>query len=318
MSDAYAEFNIKGNGELKSILVNKTEIDLKPKQNIIEVVQANFHHKILEAIKQTKKHELAFIRDVVTVNKTKFTVIFRKTNNHFRIIMIEAVDEMTHILEDIISTQNEQINKTRNLYKQLAKSEEEKDYLDELMVINNEYINLQRELEKKNQQLKGLNQKLRELNSTDYLTEIKNRRGFFDDLKIMNESDDSVLIMMDFNNFKIINDTFGHNKGDEVLKLFVSLMKEKIANKNAQLYRLGGDEFAIIKQKDEGFDIQKAIQFIDNKLNEIHEDLSISFGTANITKDKLKAKEPEYFMHKADKKMYHHKEHKKSVEKQVV
>ena len=56
------------------------------------------------------------------------------------------------------------------------------------------------------------------------------------------------LIIFDVNYFKEINDTYGHNFGDEVLKVISKAIK-KTYGKNGYCYRIGGDEFAVIIEK---------------------------------------------------------------------
>jgi len=62
------------------------------------------------------------------------------------------------------------------------------------------------------------------------------------------------LLFVDIDNFKPINDTFGHDKGDERLEEIVSLIKTLLRNKGT-IYRWGGDEFCILMRN---FDINEA------------------------------------------------------------
>jgi|GEM_PF-1333449 len=87
--------------------------------------------------------------------------------------------------------------------------------------------------------------------SMDGLTGINNRRRFdnYLDEKLEKAKDDGsaiCLIMSDLDEFKKINDTFGHNTGDEALKETADILME-ICNGNKTFFaRYGGDEFAII------------------------------------------------------------------------
>lgn len=85
--------------------------------------------------------------------------------------------------------------------------------------------------------------------NTDYLTKVNNRRNFFhlskQEFSRANESEEDLsLIMIDIDNFKQINDTYGHNIGDEILKMFVNAFKPHLGKEHI-FGRLGGEEFAI-------------------------------------------------------------------------
>lgn len=95
----------------------------------------------------------------------------------------------------------------------------------------------------------------------DALTGAYNRRYFEDEIKQMNYSAGVALI--DLDDFKLCNDTYGHNAGDRVLKIVVSAIRNCI-RKTDILIRYGGDEFVLILP-----DVSKDV-FI-KKLNQIQE-----------------------------------------------
>lgn len=81
---------------------------------------------------------------------------------------------------------------------------------------------------------------------TDELTGKGNRYLFYSDLDRLIEQNKSVAVcFMDLDGFKQVNDTLGHDIGDELLKAMAQKFDESLP-KNASAYRLGGDEFAII------------------------------------------------------------------------
>jgi len=84
--------------------------------------------------------------------------------------------------------------------------------------------------------------------NTDYLTNLPNRRYFFEKAekslkKIKRAKGDGALAMLDIDHFKVINDTHGHDIGDEVLK-GLSICFSKYFEKHL-VARLGGEEFAV-------------------------------------------------------------------------
>ena len=84
--------------------------------------------------------------------------------------------------------------------------------------------------------------------NTDYLTNLPNRRYFFEETnkslkKIKSKQGSGSLAMLDIDHFKVINDTHGHDIGDEVLK-GLSICFSKYFEKHL-VARLGGEEFAV-------------------------------------------------------------------------
>lgn len=85
---------------------------------------------------------------------------------------------------------------------------------------------------------------------TDPLTDAYNKRAFFEQIeKELERSKRSnqpfAIVYIDLDDFKRVNDTFGHTTGDELLKAVVSTIKKNI-RKIDVVSRLGGDEFAIM------------------------------------------------------------------------
>lgn len=92
--------------------------------------------------------------------------------------------------------------------------------------------------------------------SIDPLTGISNRRDFLnhltDEIKSLKSRDKLYLAFLDIDRFKEINDTYGHNEGDRVLKETASALKAYVKNRNAYCARYGGDEFAVINVTENG------------------------------------------------------------------
>ena len=86
---------------------------------------------------------------------------------------------------------------------------------------------------------------------TDKLTKLKNRMGFFADFRksydqvISDPARKLSLFICDIDKFKSVNDTYGHNAGDEVLKNVARIM-QKNTEATDGIYRWGGEEFIMI------------------------------------------------------------------------
>lgn len=92
---------------------------------------------------------------------------------------------------------------------------------------------------------------LEALSSTDELTGLTNRRGFVDafarelDRAKRGQSKGGLLLMIDLDNFKGINDTYGHAAGDAALQLVAATLNATIRRMDIGA-RLGGDEFVVL------------------------------------------------------------------------
>ncbi len=96
--------------------------------------------------------------------------------------------------------------------------------------------------------------------NTDYLTELFNRRYFFEacKLKLKKHKSKVTLAMLDIDHFKSINDNYGHDIGDEILKGFANLFKQHFSTQ--LIARLGGEEFAIYFQNTNLIDAKKMLE----------------------------------------------------------
>lgn len=89
---------------------------------------------------------------------------------------------------------------------------------------------------------------------TDPLTGVENRRALEDAIgRIIDARSDKPgsphsLIMIDIDDFKVINDTWGHDVGDQVLKRIAETLRSSIATQG-RVYRFGGEEFAVLTNK---------------------------------------------------------------------
>ena len=115
--------------------------------------------------------------------------------------------------------------------------------------------------------LKQLRDELEKLAYEDPMTGIANRRRFFEKAnslfsKAKSECLPLYLFAVDIDNFKMINDTFGHYVGDEVIRLFVKIVKKELGRDDC-FARFGGDEFVMIlmhASREEALKIVKKIQ----------------------------------------------------------
>jgi GGDEF domain-containing protein len=93
--------------------------------------------------------------------------------------------------------------------------------------------------------LDAASQLLQESAVSDPLTGVANRRGFFTALDAMDGTRDLAVGMIDVDDFKAINDRFGHSTGDTALCMVAAWLEELIGERGT-VGRLGGDEFAYV------------------------------------------------------------------------
>lgn len=198
-------------------------------------------------------------------------------------------------------------------------SPEEK--LSQISQLNRELIRIQRELTKKNRQLELMNERLGELATTDSLTGIYNRRAILERAKTElerahREGRFFSLAILDLDNFKQINDIFGHQKGDEALTLFAQCL-EKCTRKYDAVGRLGGDEFLIFFSLDHKSQFVQILERIQLCVREItldsskqnRQNLTASIGGVFVSQENGTKYNIEEIIRQADKTLYAAKNH---------
>lgn len=135
-------------------------------------------------------------------------------------------------------------------------------------------------------------QKLEILSNQDPLTKLTNRRGMekYLERKINNLSMESALtiVMVDIDYFKLVNDTYGHEAGDYVLKTLATLMTNFIGD-NGRVARWGGEEFLIVFEEngDEAFikseDLRRQIELASFEFDDHELSITATFGVEEFS-----------------------------------
>lgn len=155
--------------------------------------------------------------------------------------------------------------------------------------------------------LSGYNEKL----YLDALTGTYNRRYFEDELK--KRTDTLGVAMVDMDDFKLTNDTYGHNAGDAALDTMVRVIRRYI-RKTDTLIRYGGDEFLLLMPAVDEDTFERKLNQIQEKINESGVSgyprlrLSVSIGGLISTGDTM-----ERAVERADHLMYQAKTRKNTV-----
>lgn len=166
--------------------------------------------------------------------------------------------------------------------------------------------NIERQVE-----LDRINREIQKIASEDSLTGLANRRSLFDDLQVcINAKIQFVLVLIDLDGFKPVNDVFGHAVGDKVLQEIASRAL-KIIPKNAFMARLGGDEFAIRLAETTEQDAVKVVKGIFQVISEpstMIEGSAVVSGTAGLAQYPNDGENVLELFENADFALYHAKQ----------
>lgn len=166
-------------------------------------------------------------------------------------------------------------------------------------------------LERKNKQLS--------LDATeDDLTNLLNRRGFLPVIKSYMSDERTkhfCIAFCDLDNFKRINDSYGHDCGDEVLRNVTRLLKREMHG--CDVCRWGGEEFIILMRD---YDLAVAKEKMEYIRKTIETTPTVFFNkrvsitlTIGVEENKDDYKEPEEIIKVADERMYYGKQHGKNI-----
>jgi len=176
-----------------------------------------------------------------------------KTNSGMRLIVDNTLQNITKA-EAKAGACASDLNNSRSLLEGLHNVEDLKgvitDILSQTKMLTESSNDLKQELAKSTQDMMALKSELEEVKKaarTDGLTGLLNRGAFNQELdKLCNRGEIEVsLILFDLDNFKNINDTYGHLLGDKVIQFFAGILK-KHSNNIHPVARYGGEEMAMI------------------------------------------------------------------------
>lgn len=185
-------------------------------------------------------------------------------------------------------------------------------YVEKLQIIKEYQLLLENNLEKvtvDKQELLIRSAIMENMSKVDALTDMYNHRTFqeyFDTIvgQVSRNNSTLQLAILDIDNFKRINDTFGHSTGDVVLKRLAKKIKTMVTAEDITA-RYGGEEFAVIltnKTMDESLIILELIRREIEKENhvELNRNVTVSIGMHEYSKGELK----EEVFNKADQALY--------------
>jgi len=151
----------------------------------------------------------------------------------------------------------------------------------------------------------------------DALTSLLNRRGFLPLVReLMTDEDNRFCIAFcDLDDFKRVNDSYGHEAGDEVLQHAATMIRQELPG--CDICRWGGEEFVILlKNCDKAIAksrVERLRKTIESNPTTFFTKQIFVTTTIGLAEYKPKYKEPEEVIKKADERMYYGKQHGKNI-----
>ncbi|MGB9578427.1 MAG: GGDEF domain-containing protein [Halothiobacillaceae bacterium] len=124
------------------------------------------------------------------------------------------------------------------------------DMILQMSRLTDQLTDVTREVRRRNSELEQANKTITALMNTDVLTDLPNRRSFLAAMPAAlsfsrRTGQPLSLLMADLDNFKHVNDTFGHDEGDVVLKTFAAVLRSSCRLEDTPC-RFGGEEFLLL------------------------------------------------------------------------
>lgn len=170
----------------------------------------------------------------------------------------------------------------------------------------------QRKLRQQQDMLHDVNSKLTELATLDSLTQLRNRRAFEerveDETRRWRRNGNAVsLVLLDVDDFKMFNDTFGHLKGDEVLRAVGQIVKRSLRGSDFAA-RYGGEEFAVIlpnTDRDASLVVAEQLRLAIESATWDDRAITVSIGVATMSEEIITS---EALIDSADRALYRSKQ----------
>jgi diguanylate cyclase (GGDEF)-like protein len=243
--------------------IRKYDAFLKNLQkNSIDVYASDNKQKVMSLLRSHEVAAVLTVHESENYHEVNFLRYIMQQYPHIQRILMT-----TELNSDIIEYA---VNKAHINYIIHSPSTEEK-IVDIIRKGFKRYLDVSRPFEKIDELIEYV-QKFKHEAYTDPLTQLLSRRTFDDviDRAYQLYQDKKIpvtLIMLDLDNFKKLNDTYGHPAGDQVLREFAVLLKKNSRTEDS-VFRYGGEEFAIVAH---GSSTEKIQLFVDRILQEVRE-----------------------------------------------
>lgn len=148
----------------------------------------------------------------------------------------------------------------------------------------------------------------------DLLTGLYNRTAFEKDIRFLKKKTRYTVIVMDLNDFKIINDTYGHEYGDAVLQRVAAIVQESFDH-DCSSYRIGGDEFYVLCRNSDPKKVDHQLKSMTSRLaNERVHDRGLPTVAYGRSTSQTDAPDIQAMLKAADTEMYVYKQKQKAAQ----
>lgn len=264
---------IFGNQKSLTLVNSLTEI-LKPSIN--ELIYSKIEEVVFELMKDPSKlNEEGTINKLLNISNERVELdreVLKNKSIDMKKIITLLVDEFNKSI-DISSDSNSEVVRIKNALNRLQISKDSNRemqllytkfstlvYEFEAALVNNksEFVKVKSSCENLESDLKRLEKELEKLKiekDVDFLTGVYNRRGYTSAVLIMEKKytdfkSKYAIVFIDLDDFKLVNDNYGHESGDKVLKTFSVVIKKSLREADI-VARYAGEEFiALISYED--------------------------------------------------------------------
>ncbi|MGL5414095.1 MAG: HD domain-containing phosphohydrolase [Clostridium sp.] len=269
---------------------------------ILTIMENSYRYQSSEEI--TRKYNTIFdatVKPTIIINEWKKIIIY---NNE----LAEFLEIEENINGKLVDEYIEKIDLERSNNKEftVTVNGKEKNFIvgiKKLTNINQYVITLFDITERKNAE-----KELRELGYKDKLTNLYNRNKYIEDVEEISKEEigNIGIVISDIDGLKFINDSLGHDFGDDVIRKFAKILK-KYDKENMCVYRFGGDEFIIFIKNSGKEELMEVSEEIKSKLSTANEDGEEKYISASIGISYGESRRINELLREADANMYREK-----------
>lgn len=287
------------------------------------LIEENQYIYFSKKIEKTPWYVISLIAETEIVSEVRYLEDYYKNLGYLIISLIVLFYLLFFFYlhkkaKDFVDIINKPLSKiiemTKNLGLQKDLKKLEPCGIVEIDVLNDNFNLLSTELSKRTEKLvKSETQRVfnEKLANTDALTGVYNRRFLVDFsekyIKIVKREHSSLsILLIDIDNFKTKNDTYGHNTGDLIIKKLITCIKN-IVRENDIIVRFGGDEFIVLLPNTGIINSKKVARKLISYINEINQleskelNFTVTIGTSEYKKEDLNVDD---IIKRADKSLY--------------